>query len=392
MGGRRWRLLVGLVAVMLMVAALPAPADDGGPQPRTVVFQASGPGATGNDSQPAVDSNVIRDNALVVWADTRSGTSAIWGRLVTMAGVPLGSDFQISPTADIKAAYDPAVAWSYTSDQYLVVWSYDFDTSDTDIFGQRVRANGTLAGSRISIANPVENQESPDVAYNYWRNQYLVVWADDTNLTSDIMGQRVRGNGNLVGAQIPVATAANGATGHDLSPAVSFNPVKSTYQVVWTDGRFPDFDIFAQRIRGNGNLVGTSFPVTWDTADQYNPDIAFDPYDKEWYVVWSDDRNKSVDIYGQLTSSYSRLRGGQRRIGLGMGNDWDPVVSRSGPGDVNNRYLVAWTDTRFGALDWDIRGRYVSPLGKPQGTADFVIEGTTYNQRMAADIWGRTFP
>ena len=132
-------------------------------------------------------------------------------------------------------------------------------------------------------------------------------------------------------------------------------------------------------------------------------------------MVWSDERNKSVDIYGQLTSSYSRLRGGQRRIGLGMGDDWDPVVSRSATGDANNRYLVAWTDTRY-SPDYDIRGRYVSPHGNPQGTADFYIEGTTATQSNPAmpiwstltggtyllvwmddrgttyDIWGRTFP
>ena len=185
---------------------------------------------------------------------------------------------------------------------------------------------------------------------------------------------------------------------------------------MWTDGRYaPDLDIFAQRLRSHGGLVGTSFAVTWDGANQWNPDIAFDPYDLEWYVVWCDERNKSVDIYGQLTSSYSRLRGGQRRIGLGMGDDWDPVVSRSGPGDVTTRYLVAWTDTRF-SPDFDIRGRYVSPHGNPQGTSDFVIEGATSMQHTPAmpifsrpaddsyivvwmddrgttyDIWGRTLP
>ena len=44
----------------------------------------------------------------MVWADERSGTWAIWGRLVTMAGVPLGSDFRISSAADTKDAYEPA--------------------------------------------------------------------------------------------------------------------------------------------------------------------------------------------------------------------------------------------------------------------------------------------
>jgi len=162
--------------------------------------------------------------------------------------------------------------------------------------------------------------------------------------------------------------------------------------------------------------VGTSFAVTWAATNQYDPDIAYDTYDMEFYAVWSDDRNKSTDIYGQLISSYSKLRGGQRRIGLGRGDDWIPVVSRSGTGSVLQRYLVAWTDTRYGSPDWDIRGRYVSSHGLPQGTADFLIEGEASKQHMPAmptisrpagdtyllvwkddrgvtpDIWGRIFP
>jgi len=387
MGGRRWRFLVGLVVVTMVVAALPALADDGGPQPRTASVRVSGPGATGMEYQPAIDSNTGAGNALVVWADDRSGTPAIWGRLVSLAGVPLGSDFQISPAADIEAAHGPAVAYNFISDQYLVVWTYDFTATDTDIYGQRVRANGTLVGSRTGIAVSGANQDSPDVAFNSWRNQYLVVWVDDTNPTLDILGQRIRGNGNPIGGQIPVATAANGANGHDFAPAVAFNTPKNHFQVVWTDGRWGAFDtdIYAQRVRGNGNLIGSSFGVSTTGANQRDPDIAFDPYDMEYYVVWIDDRNKSIDVYGQLTSSYGKLRGGQRRIGLGRADDWSPAVSRSGPGNVLLRYLVAWTDTRYGVLDFDIRGRYVI-------ATDAYLTVWVDERGVTMDIWGRTFP
>jgi len=243
MGRHRWKLLAGLVAVMVAVAALPALADDGGPQPRVPLFQVSGPGATGTDYQPAVDINPGADNSLVVWADDRSGTSAIWGRLVTLAGVPLGSDFQISPAVGDKDAYDPAVAYNFLSDQYLVVWTHDHSASDSDVLGQRVRANGNLAGPFIIIADSAANQSSPDVAFNSWHNQYLVVWADDTNPTFDIYGRRIRGNGNPVGLPISVATAINGAIGHDYTPAVAFNTMKGTFQVVWSDGRYAGRDL-----------------------------------------------------------------------------------------------------------------------------------------------------
>ena len=77
---------------------------------------------------------------------------------------------------------------------------------------------------------------------------------------------------------------------------------------------------------------------------------------------------------------------------------------------------MAWTDTRYGHPDYDIRGRYVSSHGNSQGTADFLIEGDTQLQHSPAmpvhsevatdasltvwvdergatlDIWGRAFP
>jgi hypothetical protein len=100
--------------------------------------------------------------------------------------------------------------------------------------------------------------------------------------------------------------------------------------------------------------------------------------------VWCDERRKSVDIYGQLLSSYGRLRGGQRRIGLGSGDDWDPVVSASATvGNTNNRYLVAWTDGLW-VPDYDIRGRYVSSAGIVQGASEFGIMTTTASQHTAA--------
>jgi hypothetical protein len=213
-----------------------------------------------------------------------------------------------------------------------------------------------------------------------------------------------------------VTSFATGAIGSEYTPAVAFNPIKNLYQVVWSDSRaVTSWDIYAQRVRGNGNLIGDAFGVATTDDAQHRPDIAFDPYDLEFYVVWQDDRRASWDIYGQLTSSYGRLRGGQRRIGLSPGDDRFPAVSRAAT-PSSSRYLVVWSGPRKDLTDTDIRGRFVDSKGNPIGPTDFSIDSDTdYQYRPALahmsdlstndylvawlndpdtthDIWGRVFP
>jgi len=344
----------------------------------------------------------------VVWVDYRSGSPEVWGRMVDLTtGLPMGSDIHIGGTD----TYDPAVAYGANVDLYVVTFSHS-SGSDIDIMSRRVWGDGTLKGASFCVScQPTQVESQSDVAYSSSRQLFFVVWADEASSAYDVYGQRFRPNGNLVG---PVATVANGATGSSTSPAAVHNNAKGQFQVVWTDGR-ADLNIYGQRIRDNGNLIGSSFAITVDVTSQWDADITFDAFDAEYYVVWSDDRRKSTDIYGQLLSSYGRLRGGQRRIGLGMGNDYHPTVSANAAGDANNRYLVAWEDRRFGA-DYNIHGRFVDFGGQPQGPADFVIENPTSVQGMPAmpdfndwmpsrwfivwtddrgpsqDIWGMLFP
>jgi hypothetical protein len=293
-----------------------------------------------------------------------------------VTGVPIGAEFRVGPSASepgIGAQYEPTVVYSPDAALYFVAWTHQSSPTDLDVQAQRVRGNGTLKGEIIEVAvSGLSPDFSPDVAYSTARRMFLVVWTNGFNPKFDVHGQRFRPNGNMVGSVIPVATALNGADGDDGLAAVAYNTVKGQFQAVWTDGRhgLDNTDIYGQRIRDNGNLIGTSFAITTDTNNQYDPDVSFDPVDAEYYVAWSDERRASVDVYGQLLSSYGRLRGGQRRIGLGTGDDLNPAVCINATGITSTRWLVVWTDDR-NAPDLDLRTRYVSNSGVVYGSGDF---------------------
>src|SRR5262249_41044533 len=149
-------------------------------------------------------------------------------------------------------AYNPAVAYNGTANEYFVVWSGDDTTNDEfEIYGQRIAApNGVEVGAddfRISDMGPDGNEtfdaQEPAVAYNGTANEYLVAWSGDDNTGPleneeyEIFGQRLNApTGAEVGAN-DVRLSDMGPDGNEgawaFSPAVAFNGTGNEYLVVW---------------------------------------------------------------------------------------------------------------------------------------------------------------
>ena len=70
-------------------------------------------------------------------------------------------------------------------------------------------------------------------------------------------------------------------------PAVAYNSRHDEYMVVWYNDRGPTRDIYARRIDTNGTLL-SSFTVTHNANFwNYDPDIAYNPLQDEYLVVWT---------------------------------------------------------------------------------------------------------
>ena len=199
----------------------------------------------------------------------------------------INNDFPIcnEATAD---QWVPAVAFDGTN--YLVVWE-DWRNATRDIYGQMVSPAGVLQGGNFPICNAAAGQLDPAVAFD--GTNYLVVWRDGRNATTDIYGQRVSPAGVLQGGNFPICNAAAG----QLDPAVAFDG--TNYLVVWRDGRNATSDIYGQRVSPAGGLLGGNFFICNEaTALQRNPAVTFDG--TNYLVVWEDRRNATQDIYGQF--------------------------------------------------------------------------------------------
>jgi len=329
-------------------------------------FRISGPAATNNESDPVVAYNSINNEYLVVWVDWRNNStrgSDIYGQRVKASGKLAGGDFRISgPAATSAVVYNPAQ--NSGGNQYLVVWQ-DWRNRETlgyDIYGQRVKATGKLAGGDFRISAATSDEQFPAVAYNSASNQYLVVWGDRED---DIYGQRVKAGGKLAGGDFRISGPA--CCSFEKYPAVAYNTISNQYLVVWEDypsGSQSLGHIRGQRVKANGKLAKEDFWISGPAAtNESEPAVAYNPVNNRYLVVWVDWRNlatRGYDIYRQRVKTTGKLAGGDFRISgpAATGSEWSPTVAYN---HFYKRYLVVWVDNRNGATrGWEIYGQRVA--------------------------------
>ena len=171
------------------------------------------------------------------------------------AYVPTGSDFRISNVFTdgdaTRVGTDSAVAYNSSANEYLVVFRADPVTDDEfEVYGRRVSAAGVPQGSDFRISNvgtdgdPLRSAETPAVAFNAASGEYLVVWSGDQQADEEheIYGQRV-GTGGVPNAQGDFRISVVGTNGDGdrdaFSPAVAANPEAGGYLVTWQADDLP---------------------------------------------------------------------------------------------------------------------------------------------------------
>lgn len=202
---------------------------------------------------------------------------------------------------------------------------------------------------------------------------YLFAWHDTRSGNADIYAQLLQGDSFVV------TQAAN----DQKNPEVAYNPDDEEFLIVWQDGRHdPDnADVYAQRVSATGVLVGDAFTITTSPYRQLTPYVAYAPGEDVYLVVWRHypgTANEYFDVYGQRVSSTGSLVGDPLTIAAGTG--W---TARESPTDViynptAKTFLVVYQDLSTGY--WNVWARPVST----SGTLGTKIQITGYRTRHEA--------
>ncbi len=288
---------------------------------------------------------------LLVWLCI--GVSAVIARVAHSAWVSDG--VALSPNS---SNYKPSITCDGLSGS-IVAW---FGGAGSDIFARRLLADGSTAQgwpttTPLVVCGATGLQEQPVLVPDP-AGGVLVFWQDARNGSNyDIYGQHINGSGQIVSTAssnwIADGIPISGATGNQYSPMAVSDGAGGAI-IVWQDGRHGagNYDIYAQRVDGDGNLLWApaGVPVCVATNNQINPTIIPDGVGGA-FIAWQDYRKGSeYDIYVQHLAANGTVFPNPSWTTDGLGvclatnSQFYPVLAGDGTGGV----FVAWQDFRSG--------------------------------------------
>lgn len=243
-------------------------------------------------TKPQVAYNSTQNEYLAVWTDHRNGNNDLYGQRVSAAGAMLGSNLALQTGSGNQD--DVGVAFSGTSGKYLVVWKDDVPSKKV-IRGNLLNADGTVAVGPLEISGLTGNdQVLPAVAADSTTGDFMVVWVEN-QASALIRGQRVSATGTLVGSPFTLSSASGAKT----SPRLAYEPWRQKFIVVWNDNRNASTDVYGQYVSIGGSLWGGNFGVTTDSGNQTPCEVGASPVSKRGLVAFQD-ASSGGNIYGQL--------------------------------------------------------------------------------------------
>jgi len=236
---------------------------------------------------------------LVVWADYRNRNWDIYGQLVSSNGALMGANFRINDDAGTAQQHAPRVAVS-PEGWFAVAW-YDNRNGHDDIYAQSFDSLGVALGAnvRVNSDSGTVRQAFPDVATD-GRGHFTVVWVDWRNGNypgnPDIYSRKF--NNDLTPATSDVIVNQDASKRAQREPSIAADR-RGNVAIIWSDSSSSSWDISGQMIDVDGVIREANFKANSDIdSAQLQPDVALDG--RYRYVVWSDKRSGSFDIYASI--------------------------------------------------------------------------------------------
>ena len=251
-------------------------------------------------------------------------------------------------------------------DGAIVVWVDNRNGSDSDIYGNRIGTDGTIwAGlGGVPVCTATGNQYEVMVI-SADTGDVIVAWLDSRDGAQRLYAQRVD-EGSSVWT----------SDGIDVCPTAAYlyyarmvSDGSGGAILTWNENRYGSYDIFAQRIDADGNLVwgDGGIDVCAYAGDQYNPEVTTDGAG-DAIIAWWDYRDGNGDIYAQRVDADGNLLWDTDGlpVSTGVGEQKNPrLVAASGGGA-----FVAWID---GSTGYDeVFAQWIDQDGAPMWQIDGV--------------------
>ncbi|MDD5773205.1 MAG: hypothetical protein PHX78_07040 [bacterium] len=326
--------------------------------------------ASASTTNPAITIDIL-GVIHVVWQDNRDGNYEIYYKKFDGKW---SEDSRV--TNDKFNSYNPKIISDSVANLHLVWYNQENDSSY--IYYKKFVSPRPLIkavkDTKVNNDTGAAGQAETSLAINTY-GETFICWADVRlgEFNSDIYAQFY--NNDFIKA------GDNFRVNNDKKSAIQGHPRVSLFSndyfgVVWQDERNENSDIYCQVYDVGCEPKGDNYKINDDKAgsDQDQPDIA-GLKNKPALVVWRDERDGQLEIYGQILDTTISFIGKNFKITQSpkkMYCRW-PTVSASG----REFYIAAWADNRGG--NWDIYGQKIQADGKLTGKNFKINEISTEN-------------
>jgi len=273
-------------------------------------------------------------NTYVVWHSGPAGSRDIYVAKLTEGAGSFSSSTQL--TADSADQCNPAIALG-SGDKLYVVWQ-DNRRGNWDVY-MSSSADGVnwSAASRISDSN--DNETNPAIALGSAGGAGIVWQQEDQTGNRDIY-IATSSDGFATKAISQITTNASEQT----DPAIAVNSANTVY-VVWTDKRNGSNDIYGA---ASNSGPWTNVPIVNKAGNQSSPAIAAETAGSILHLLWVDDASGNSDIYYAATNSLpSSPVAGSSIIDDSSGrNQVEPTIAVTGSTGNNLEVFACWQDRR----------------------------------------------
>lgn len=210
----------------------------------------------------------------------------------------------------------------------------------------------------------------------------IIAWQDARGGSWDIYAQRVDGDGNVYWTEDGVAVCTE--RGDQLRPRMAPDGEGGAI-ITWFDYRAGSlFSIFAQRISADGEPLWETGGVAilpTETGEAERPEIIPDGTGGA-VIAWFDGRNGELDIYAQRVSASGSILWGRygTAVCTAAGDQKRPFPVSDGEGGA----IIVWLDRRKG--DWGVYAQRLGTNGEAMWSDDGIAVSTGPGGKAGARI------
>ena len=305
--------------------------------------------------------------AIITWQDDRNGVFSgnIYAQHINSSGLPSWESNGVVICSEVTYRAKNAIA-SDGLGGAIIAWTDERHSTalnqDRDVYAQRIDANGSVmwTADGIPVSSLTGFQGYPEIINNNL-NEVIICWHDSRNgIDADIYSQRIINDGSLMWNTNGVALST--ATDLQTFPVLTTDNAGGAI-VAWQDYRSGAFDVYAQRIDVDGNVLWApdGSPISAETNAQMSPDITSDLQGGA-IITWRDYRdNGNQDIYAQRIDNNGIVQWTVNGIAVSVStaDQYTPAITSDGNGGA----IITWWDYRNGTTS-DIYAQQISYDGQ----------------------------